>query len=220
MKRVIGFALLLSGGAAVGGTPFDARSAAPIALERISALTDHRNTFRLAVTDTTSADGIADNGTIRLSRASLAEVHSSPELDALLAVLIAFSRPGAGQDPATPAKAGLADYAAATAFAAAADKVDPINQRDPTDRDRRLYTFQTTIKTSDQDAGTARGRTALVLLSKAGSCSGAALTVLDRLQTAYRRLPEGDRPPLSLIASRIRLNFGAAALPPDMSCVN
>jgi len=171
-------------------------------------------------TEDAAADGVTDQRLILLSDSSLRAIHTPQELHALLAILSTFSHPGEGAEEDGLRKPNIGEYLGALAFEGIAQAIDPIDPRDPQDQYRREYTLPGALVQEDSPAGTARGRAALRLISKLGSCSAAALNVIDRLKGEYRSLPESRRPPLARLAAQIRAQFGALAMPPDVSCIH
>lgn len=221
LNRITWVSVLLAGmaGESIAQSGFDARAAVPAALEEIARLDPSVPLLTIAITEDPAMDGLGDHGLIRLSDTTLRAVHTPQELYALLAIITTYAHPVTSDKAGQTRKPNLGEYLGALAFAGLAEAIDPINPRDPQDQYRRQYTLPGNAVVDHRSTGTARGRAALRLISKAGSCSGAALKVLGRLRGQYRSLPENRQPPLAQLAVRIRSQFGALAMPPDDSCI-
>ncbi len=169
----------------------------------------------LAITDK-EQDGLAIDGRVSVSAASLRAAHTRQELDGMLAILIAHAQPPSGyvEKPTWPTLPEIVGAGAATIIGEA---VDPIRKRDYDQYGRVRQYGGPFEKEPAPMPGNARGRTALALMQKVGSCSGAALEVATRIA----RTKSGNAAPLPIqqLAQQARRDFGSLAAPPDTSCI-
>jgi len=202
-------------------SPLTAQAAAPfnpeaIVRQRFDALADMAAGPRpmLILGDDGQKDGVAEEGKVILSNATIRSARSTEELDGLLAFLIISSQPRSGFIDRDTSRS-VASVLAAGAVIAAGERIDHIDQRDAPPEARRDYVW--TPREPPDPGGTIRGRAALALMQRAKTCSGAALAFMNRLASPRNLVTD---PPIKYIAQRARRDFGSLASPPDSSCIS
>lgn len=212
LSSIIGGMVLSNGAVAQEKVAFDPLAVVGSDFDRIASMVP-APAPTLVVTDAVERDGAVADGTVTLSNRSIAEAHSQAELDGLLAFLVAKAAEQS-KTVGSPKMASVPSMVAAGVAIAAGERLDRRDEGTVPVESRRNYEWNPSAGSKPSEAGP--GRTALVLMQRADSCSGAALAYMDRLAVLKG---EQARAPVHRLAQEAVQEFGMLAAPPDMSCV-
>ncbi len=194
-------------------TMFDAAAART----RFDALVETicQQDMRLLVADAPPAD-LPKVPTVILSPAASSKVRSDREMDAVLSVLIVdLFDPSVNPRGTRPT---VGDYLGLAAYTAAVQAIDPPDPHDLRgSRDTRIsgIDLNDPRRPPEKDSLSPRGRLLLGYLQRTRSCTGAAMDVLAR----FAKTPALSNTRYARLATQTRSDLGAAAMPPDHSCV-